>query len=70
MLNFAQKFREIVGSKNKLKRFSENETFANVFQPTREEVVGNEFPSRGNWTSEFFKNDTPTALESGCGKGK
>ncbi|HBS52853.1 MAG TPA: tRNA (guanosine(46)-N7)-methyltransferase TrmB, partial [Flavobacterium sp.] len=29
-----------MGSKNKLKRFKENETFTNVFQPTREEVVG------------------------------
>ena len=70
MLNFAQKFREIVGSKNKLKRFSENETFANVFQPTREEVVGNEFPLRGKWNSEFFKNDNPIVLELGCGKGE
>lgn len=70
MLNFAQKFREIVGSKNKLKRFSENETFANVFQPTREEVVGNEFPLRGKWNSEFFKNDNQIVLELGCGKGE
>ena len=70
MLNFAQKFKEIVGSKNKLKRFSENETFANVFQPTREEVVGNEFPLRGKWNREFFKNDNPIVLELGCGKGE
>ena len=64
------KFREIVGSKNKLKRFSENETFTNVFQPTREEVVGNEFPLRGKWNREFFKNDNPIVLELGCGKGE
>ncbi len=64
------KFREIVGSKNKLKRFSENETFTNVFQPTREEVVGNEFPLRGKWNCEFFKNDNPIVLELGCGKGE
>ena len=70
MLNFAQKFKEIVGSKNKLKRFSENETFTNVFQPTREEVVGNEFPLRGKWNREFFKNDNPIVLELGCGKGE
>ena len=69
MLNFAQNKLE-VGSKNKLKRFSENETFANVFQPTREEVVGNEFPLRGKWNSEFFKNDNPIVLELGCGKGE
>jgi tRNA (guanine-N7-)-methyltransferase len=59
-----------VGSKNKLKRFSENETFDNVFQPTREEVVGNEFPLRGKWNNEFFKNDNPIVLELGCGKGE
>ena len=69
MLNFAQNYLE-VGSKNKLKRFSENETFTNVFQPTREEVVGNEFPLRGKWNSEFFKNDNPIVLELGCGKGE
>jgi tRNA (guanine-N7-)-methyltransferase len=69
LLNFAQNKLE-VGSKNKLKRFSENETFTNVFQPTREEVVGNEFPLKGKWNSEFFKNDNPIVLELGCGKGE
>jgi tRNA (guanine-N7-)-methyltransferase len=59
-----------VGSKNKLKRFSENETFDNVFQPTREEVVGDQFPLKGKWNNEFFKNDNPIVLELGCGKGE
>jgi tRNA (guanine-N7-)-methyltransferase len=59
-----------VGSKNKLKRFKENETFANVFQPSREEVVGGEFPLKGKWKTEFFKNDNPVVLELGCGKGE
>jgi tRNA (guanine-N7-)-methyltransferase len=59
-----------VGSKNKLKRFSENETFDNVFQPTREEVVGDQFPLKGKWNKEFFKNDNPIVLELGCGKGE
>jgi tRNA (guanine-N7-)-methyltransferase len=59
-----------VGSKNKLKRFSENETFNNVFQPTREEVVGDQFPLKGKWNKEFFKNDNPIVLELGCGKGE
>ncbi|WP_428743588.1 tRNA (guanosine(46)-N7)-methyltransferase TrmB [Tenacibaculum sp.] len=57
-----------MGSKNKLKRFRENETFANVIQPTREEVV-NDFPHKGKW-STFFKNDNPIVLELGCGKGE
>lgn len=59
-----------MGSKNKLKRFKENETFENVFQPTREEVVSNQFPLKGKWNSDFFKNDNPIVLELGCGKGE
>jgi tRNA (guanine-N7-)-methyltransferase len=59
-----------VGSKNKLKRFKENETFVNVFQPTREEVVADQFSLKGKWNSGFFKNDHPIVLELGCGKGE
>ena len=50
-----------MGSKNKLKRFRENETFPNVEQPTREEVL-DEFHLKGKW-STFFKNDNPIILE-------
>lgn len=57
-----------MGSKNKLKRFQENETFANVIQPTRDEVV-NQFPLKGKWHTHF-KNDNPIVLELGCGKGE
>ncbi len=66
--NFAKTYN--VGSKNKLKRFKENESFENVFQPTREEVVGGEFPLKGSWKQEFFKNDHPLIIELGCGKGE
>ena len=59
-----------MGSKNKLKRFKENETFVNVFQPTREEVVADQFSLKGKWNSDFFKNDHPIVLELGCGKGE
>jgi len=59
-----------VGSKNKLKRFKENDTFANVFQPFREELVANNFKLKGKWNAEFFKNDNPIVLELGCGKGE
>lgn len=59
-----------MGSKNKLKRFRENETFSNVVQPTREEVANGEFPYKGKWQKEFFKNDKPLVLELGCGKGE
>lgn len=57
-----------MGSKNKLKRFNENETFNNVVQPTREEMVAG-FAHKGKW-NEFFKNDNPITLELGCGKGE
>ena len=46
-----------MGSKNKLKRFRENETFANVFQPSREELVDKDFNLKGNWRTTVFKND-------------
>lgn len=59
-----------MGSKNKLKRFRENETFSNVVQPTREEVVEKDFRLRGKWKKEFFKNENPLVLELGCGKGE
>ena len=57
-----------MGSKNKLKRFAENETFSNVIQPTRDEILKG-FEFKGKWNS-FFKNDNPIVLELGCGKGE
>ncbi len=59
-----------MGSKNKLKRFKENETFANVIQPTREELLQKDFLLKGNWKKEFYKNENPLVLELGCGKGE
>ena len=57
-----------MGSKNKLKRFEENQSFENVIQPSREEVL-NGFSLKGQWQS-YFKNDNPIVLELGCGKGE
>ena len=57
-----------MGSKNKLKRFNENETFENVIQPTREEVTSG-FEHQGKW-QDFFGNTNPIVLELGCGKGE
>ena len=57
-----------MGSKNKLKRFRENETFSNVIQPTREEVLKG-FPLKGKWNTHF-NNNNPIILELGCGKGE
>lgn len=59
-----------MGSKNKLKRFKENENFENVIQPSREELENGTFELKGNWSREFFKNDHPIVLELGCGKGE
>jgi tRNA (guanine-N7-)-methyltransferase len=59
-----------VGSKNKLKRFKENETFVNVIQPSREEAVNDLLSLKGNWKKNFFKNEYPIVLELGCGKGE
>ncbi|TQO39342.1 tRNA (guanine-N7-)-methyltransferase [Arenibacter algicola] len=58
-----------MGSKNKLKRFKENETFKNVVQPNREEITNGTFSLKGKW-NEFFGNDNPIVLELGCGKGE
>ena len=55
--------------KNKLARFAENKTLPNVFQPTREEALNN-YPLKGKWRSEVFKNHNPVVLELGCGKGE
>jgi tRNA (guanine-N7-)-methyltransferase len=59
-----------LGSKNKLKRFRENDNFTNVIQPTREEAVIDGLNLKGNWNKSFFKNDNPIVLELGCGKGE
>lgn len=59
-----------MGSKNKLRRFKENETFSNVFQPTREELVNDEYELKGSWRTSVFKNENPLVLELGCGKGE
>lgn len=54
--------------KDKLRRFSEMETFDHVVQPTRDELE-NGFILAGRWNAEFFKSDRPLVLELGCGHG-
>ncbi|QZE14148.1 tRNA (guanosine(46)-N7)-methyltransferase TrmB [Halosquirtibacter laminarini] len=56
--------------KNKLKKFSEMETFPNVFQDSYKELQTRTFEYRGKWASDFFKNDNPIVVEVGCGKGE
>nr|WP_298793447.1 tRNA (guanosine(46)-N7)-methyltransferase TrmB [uncultured Allomuricauda sp.] len=57
-----------MGSKNKLKRFKENETFSNVIQPTRDDIISG-FEFKGKWNT-FFEKAQPIVLELGCGKGE
>ena len=59
-----------MGSKNKLKRFIENESFSNVIQPTRKDLISNLFNLKGKWNSSYFKNNNPIIIELGCGKGE
>lgn len=58
-----------MGSKNKLKRFADNERFPNVIQPDRDSLLQGDFSSAGCW-KDFFGNDHPITLELGCGKGE
>lgn len=55
-------------SKNKLAKFAEMATFANVVQPA--ELMVQNFEYKGKWSSDFFHNDHPLTLELGCGKGE
>ncbi|PWG82523.1 tRNA (guanosine(46)-N7)-methyltransferase TrmB [Pararcticibacter amylolyticus] len=50
--------------KDKLRRFAEVATFANVHQLDE----GKKF--KGSWSSEHFKNAKPLILELACGKGE
>ncbi|WP_423146548.1 tRNA (guanosine(46)-N7)-methyltransferase TrmB [Rubrolithibacter danxiaensis] len=50
--------------KDKLKRFAEVATFANVLQ------LDEGKPLKGKWASQHFKNNNPLILELACGKGE
>ncbi len=56
--------------KNKLKKFSDMDTFPNVFQYPFSVLQTSGFPLKGKWNEEFFHNDRPIILELGCGKGE
>ena len=56
--------------KGKLHKFRENESFSCLVQPATEEVLGKDHPLKGNWGKSMFRNDNPTVLELGCGKGE
>ena len=56
--------------KNKHRKFADNETFANMVQAPRADLLENGLPLKGKWHKEFFKNNKPIVLELGCGKGE
>ena len=59
-----------MSSKDKLRKFRENETFKCLYQPQTEEVLGKDYSLKGKWHSEVFGNNNPITLELGCGKGE
>ena len=56
--------------KNKLRRFEENKSFPNLFEPSFSEVFQKDHPYKGVWNQKVFKNKHPIVLELGCGKGE
>ena len=56
--------------KGKLKKFADMASYSNVIEHPFSVVDDVEFPMRGNWKGNFFKNDNPIVLELGCGRGE
>ena len=50
--------------KDKLRKFAEIETFANVYELDAGKSL------KGKWSKMHFKNDAPLVLELACGKGE
>lgn len=57
-------------AKNKLRKFREMKAFPNVFEPTLDPETMKNFPLKGKWHEDYFRNDNPIVLELGCGKGE
>lgn len=55
--------------KDKLKRFSENESFLNLIQP-KFSYPPADHELKGNWRRDFFKNEHSLIVELGCGRGE
>lgn len=57
-------------AKNKLAKFAEMDQLPNVFQPRHAEIFRTDYPLKGKWSQEVFRNNHPLILEIGCGKGE
>lgn len=53
----------------KLEKFSDFNSFKNCFTLYFENIKEG-LPLKGNWHSNYFKNQNPIVLELGCGKGE
>jgi len=56
--------------KDKLRRFQENKSFTNLYEPRYDEVHGKDHPLKGFWAEKVFGNNNPIILELGCGNGE
>jgi tRNA (guanine-N7-)-methyltransferase len=59
-----------VGSRSKLQKFEEVESFDNVIKPKIEVIHSRAHPLKGRWNKDFFYNTNPIVLELGCGRGE
>ncbi len=56
--------------KDKLRRFEENKSFHNLYQPPFDEIFHRDYELKGRWGEHVFDNNRPIVLELGCGKGE
>ena len=56
-------------SRTKLKKFKKIEKMTHVIQPSREDLLNDNFALKGCWSSKF-ENNNPIVLELGCGRGE
>ena len=56
--------------KGKLKKFADMAAYPNVVEHPYSMIDDVDFPLKGNWGRDFFKNDNPIVLELGCGRGE
>ena len=57
-------------AKTKIEHFADMKTMDFVFEPLLDVLQNDEFPLKGKWNKEFFKNDNPIIVELGCGQGE
>lgn len=56
--------------KNKRAKFADMAIFDHVIQAPYNKHDHKDYPLKGIWRKDFFKNDHPIILELGCGKGE